>query len=70
MVHGIRGLFEGVELGDTLEATPGLGVDREKYLILMINGLEREGYLVRNFTEEGKKFKFYLEKRRRKLANA
>ena len=66
----VEGLFDEVSLGDVLECTRGANVDRVKYISGMINGLERKGYVVRDFEEEDRVYRFHLKERRRKPANA
>ena len=61
----VKGLFEGVNFGNVLEATRGADVDRMKYISGMINGLEEEGYVVTSFDEDGRVYRFHLKERRR-----
>ena len=64
---GVEGLFNGVELGDVLSCTRGVGISREEYISGIMNELESMGYVV-EYVERGSDIDFHLKDRRNQNA--
>ena len=71
---GVESLFDDVDLGSggVIVCTVGRDINRDEYISEVINGAEKNGYVVKDYSEEilkhERKFFFRLERRRNQNA--
>jgi len=71
MAHGFSDLLEPVDFEGvkTITSIIGEGADRESYVAMMTEDVERKGYVVMDVLYKGRKICFHLNKRKPRLVN-